>query len=636
MSNSIVISHAFVLPERDFEQWLQVMGPYRKQFKRVSVLRGSAGHNLNRYRNVSAVEAPLTWQDDSALQHIRRIYPAVVLVDVVPASSPQQLASILQRRIKNRDRYGATDNDPQHIFLRFALAWMSSARPMRVLGAFNDDAEAGPLRPSMDIATQRGADVLCAAGGVVSAINAARTALQVSTQVEQQRYITSYEGLERLRVKRGQKLRIGQVIAQAAGERLSITVQNPPRGGKSLLGWDNLLNPRDSIFIPELRARPQRDGLRLRKMPGLDSPVIGRVYSWQLLEPLEQSGRAIEKFGKRGAWLRVRAASGGRGYCAAWYLQATTQQEGVVALPGINPVGVNLDVNHPLGRPAPASLGKLGWLRFGYNVSQARGSEDIDKALQRYLPLMEKYRKAGYRIIFVTSHQTYGEGKSQYWPWSQMTDSKWRGLRKRFTRMMQAIARQWAGRDIVGAWQIWNEPDSLAAVASVPMSAHNYGALFAEAQQAVRSEDSRVKIITAGFNSGPQSGSAYARRMLRVVPADAQPDGIAFHPYGRGVNGHPYYALFGHIDESVWAYSAVLPEKPLWMTEFGVLDRPKDSPTQIAHYATEMLRYLKTQYPGKFAALVWYAWAQGMHNGYGLVDRHGKARPPLTERFLEA
>ena len=79
--------------------------------------------------------------------------------------------------------------------------------------------------------------------------------------------------------------------------------------------------------------------------------------------------------------------------------------------------------------------------------------------------------------------------------------------------------------------------------------------------------------------------------------------------------------MFGHIDESVWAYSSVLPEKPLWITEFGVLDRPNDSAGQIARYATDMVRYLKTQYPGRIAALVWYAWAQGMHNGYGLVDK---------------
>ena len=148
--------------------------------------------------------------------------------------------------------------------------------------------------------------------------------------------------------------------------------------------------------------------------------------------------------------------------------------------------------------------------------------------------------------------------------------------------------------------------------------------------------DSAVQIITAGFNSGPVRGSAYVREMQTVLPDGIKPDGIAFHPYGRGVNGHPHYALFGHIDESVWAYSAVLPDKPLWITEFGVLDRPDDDIGAITRYATDMIRYLKTQYPGRIAAMIWYAWAQGMHNGYGIVDSAGQDRPPLTQRFLSA
>ena len=160
--------------------------------------------------------------------------------------------------------------------------------------------------------------------------------------------------------------------------------------------------------------------------------------------------------------------------------------------------------------------------------------------------------------------------------------------------------------------------------------------MFDQLYRAIRSADSGVRVLTAGFSSGPQRGSAYARQMLRVMPDDVRPDGIAFHPYGRGVNSHPHYSVFGHIDESVWAYSAVLPDKSLWITEWGVLDRPQDDPAHIARYAADMIHYLRRQYPGKIAALIWYAWAQGMHNGYGLVDQNSRPRPPLTERFLSA
>ncbi len=632
MSSNKVISHAFVLPDRNFYEWLAVLRPYLAKFERVAVVRSPAGNNLNRFRNVTAVDAPLTWWQDSALTHIRRIYPSVVMVDVIDVSEPQELAPIISRRVENDDRYGERDSEPQHIFHRFVLEWMTSARPFAVLDRFNADPEQGDLRRSLDLLTHANADVICGAPGTVIT---AGESIQVESIIDGQRFITTYEGLKEGLISVGDDLALGQALAKATGDRLSITVQNPPNG-LSLLGWDNLMNPRDYIYIPQFRARPLVDGLNVRRLPSVYASIAGRVYSWHLLEPQEHHGRAIEKIGAQGSWLKVSSITGVEGYAAAWYLQATTLAEGVEALPGLNPVGVNLDIYHPLGKPAPARLGAIGWVRFGYNVSNGRGSEDINAALARYLPQIEAYRDAGYRVVLATSHQTYGEGKSEFWPWSQMTDAKWALLRRRFAQMMSEIARQWAGRDLIGAWQIWNEPDSLSGVASVSMSARHYGEMFAEIHRAIRSVDSDVQIITAGFNSGPLGGSAYAREMLDVLPEDVVPDGIAFHPYGRGVNGHPYYSMFGHIDESVWAYSAVLPEKPLWITEFGVLDRPNDSAGQIARYAIDMIRYLKTQYPGKIAALVWYAWAQGMHNGYGIVDQAGRPRSPLTERFLSA
>ena len=263
MSSSSVISHAFVLPDRNFYEWLDTLRPYLAKFERVAVVRSPAGNNLNRFRDVTAVNAPLTWWQDSALTHIRRVYPSVVLVDVIDVSTPEALAPIIARRVENDDRYGQLDTEPQHIFYRFVLEWMTSARPMAVLDRFNEDSEKGDLRRSLDIATSANANVICGAAGAVTAVG---EMIQVSTMVEGRQYVTTYEGVKDASVSVGDEVELGQALAKAAGERLSITVQNPPNGA-SLLGWDNLMNPRDYVYIPQFRARPLVDGLNVRKLP---------------------------------------------------------------------------------------------------------------------------------------------------------------------------------------------------------------------------------------------------------------------------------------------------------------------------------------------------------------------------------
>ena len=641
MPNEEVISHALVLPDHNFDKWLEIARPYQEHFADVVIVRSPAGNDLNRFRNVSAVEAPLTWMSDSALTHIRRVYPQVVMVDVIRAATPARLRAIVHGRIGRNDRYGELEMEAPHIFLRFVLQWCSSARPMAISESFNFHPSRGGLRAGITIRSAAGADVLCAASGEVVSIaggsktDGSRGALQVESLVDGRRFITSYEGIKLMRAQLGAEVRQGQILAKSQDNSLRIILQNPPDGGMQFAQLNNVVNPRDYIYIPEFRVRPTIDYLRLRSVPSPRGKILGRVYSWDLLEPLERHGRALEKIGVAGKWIKVRSIRGVEGYAAAWFLGATTASEGVEALPGVNPVGVNLDAYHDMGKPPASRLGGLGWVRFGYNVSNFRGSEDIAAALQRYLPLVESYREAGYRVVFTTSHQTYGEAKDEFWSWPQMTDDKWQRLIRRFAEMMSDIAAQWAARDLVSAWQIWNEQDAhIGAVASVPMSVENYTKMFAQVYRAIRSADSDVNIITGGFTGGPQRGGAYARRLLRGLPDDVKPDGIAFHPYGRGLNDQPKYAVWGHIDESVWAYSAVLPNKPLWITEWGVLDRPGDDINHICKYVTDMVRHLKVNYPGKFAAIIWYAWAEGMHNCYGIVDRQGKPRPPLTERFL--
>ncbi|MCU0496080.1 MAG: SH3 domain-containing protein [Anaerolineae bacterium] len=386
--------------------------------------------------------------------------------------------------------------------------------------------------------------------------------------------------------------------------------------------------------LPKLYVRPTSDGVRLREQPS-DGKPVGQVYMRDTLEVLEPTDNAITKLGIQNQWIKLKTPFGLEAYAAAWMLTKTDPPPPIVRIKAGNIVGMNLDQFHPLGTPTPERLSGLGWVRFGYNVSMGKGSQDLQAAYNLYRPLAERYARAGLKVMFVLTHQTYGEGRDEFWPWATMTDASWRTLTGRFTDMVGQIIKQYAGQDLVHAWQVWNEQDApIGAAASVPMTPSNYSYLLGQTVQCIRSIDPQTAVISGGHTRGPQAGSKYARETINVMPTVELPDGIAFHPYGRGTTPGDRYSNWGHIDEEVNAYMGILPDRPVWITEWGVLDKENDAPADIARYATNFMTHLRDKYPGRIAAAIWYAWAIGMHNGFGLVGRDDRPLEPLYGNFL--
>ena len=638
-----IISHAFVLPDKDFEAWLEASKVYMATFERVAVVRSPAGNDLNRFRNVTAVEAPRVWYKDDAHAHIRRAYPMVVRVDVIRAKTPAELASIVQARVAVRDRYGEGQNNPVHLYDRFTLEWPTDARPYRVTGRFYDDPADEEDYEGIDIHAPGGAQVMAAAPGIVSKVALANDQhnygpyVQVKTLFNNITYLVTYGNLRTVAARLGQPIEVGDKLGESAGPSIRLIGQNPPHG---LRGFQipNVIDPTPLIFLQGLKVSPMVNVLNIRSLPSTDGEIIGQVRPWDLLDSLEPHGRTLVKLGVTGQWLRVRMPDGKIGYTAAWYLKARAKDETFEAFPGVNPVGVNLDRVHPQGVPDTSRLGALGWVRFGYNVSAGRGSEDIYAAYDTYAPVLERYARAGRKVVLTFTHQTYGEGKQEFWPWQQMSDDQWRKLTARLADMMRRIAAQYAGKDLVHAWQVWNEQDApIGASASVPMHAHNYAHMLTETMRAIRSSDSTVQIITGGHTGGPGLGAPYARQTMALMPSGFRPDGIAFHPYGRGAAQSPTkYRHFGLLEESIMAFSQILPDKPLWITEWGVLNAAQEPSDAIGGYALDFVKLVKSRFGGMIATMIWYAWAEGMHNGYGIVDGGGNPRHGLTAEFLGA
>ncbi|MCA9903730.1 MAG: M23 family metallopeptidase, partial [Anaerolineae bacterium] len=240
MSTTSTISHALVLPDQNFFDWLRATDPYTRAFERVVVVRSPAGNDLNRYRDVTAVQTPGVWINNDAVSHIRRAYPNVVRIDVINVTTPDQLRTKLETRIAQADRFGENLNDG-HINDRFIIMWPSDAQPARILRKFNADLGDGRRNEGIDVFTVPGSNVRAAVAGTVSGIVRQSSALnygeyvQVTTVFNGQTYVVTYTNLQNISVALGTGVKQGDVIGQAKEAYSRLVVQRSGSGSSGYM-----------------------------------------------------------------------------------------------------------------------------------------------------------------------------------------------------------------------------------------------------------------------------------------------------------------------------------------------------------------------------------------------------------------
>ena len=494
---------------------------------------------------------------------------------------------------------------------------------------------------SMEIAAAQGTPVRAVVAGTISSTK------DGSLQITGAEAVVVYAGIQNISVQAGQAVTAGAPLAQAgAGGKIKLMVYQPidPTSLFEKPAAQPIASTAVAAAIADAQAAqntkifltPTMDGLRIRETP-VDGKPMGTLKLDEIVESMEPAEVTKSKLGVENQWLQIRRADGTSAYTAAWLLR-------VVAAPTFVPVsgsllGMNLDIHHPQGRPEPAAMQGIGWVRVKFNVSfnpenGSYGNKDIEAAYRRYLPHIQRYAQSGMKVLMVFTHQLYGEGAG--FDWAQMDSGRWRQLVPTYADFARQVAAKFNGTNLIHCYQIWNEQDTKPehARAAVPIPAEDYGYMLTEAIRAIRQADTTTPIITGGHTTGPGPGSTYAKATLSAMPPDVRPDGLAFHPYGRGVKGHRF-SNWGPLSEEIEAYSAVLPGKPLWITEWGVLDHQgrTDVINDVCDYCGGFMSILKKDYPSKVAAAIWYAWADGMDNGFGLVDSGGKPKPTLYDKW---
>ncbi len=504
-------------------------------------------------------------------------------------------------------------------------------------------------------------DVYAPPGTPIVAVMAGNIAVTADNrlQITSEQMIVTYSGLQNIHVQPGQTVNNGDVIAESgSAESIQLMVyQNvDPTNLFEKIVTPATVSPEQPTVTTPLAAAdsvyltPTRDGLRVREQP-VDGNPIGQLKLGEVVASLEGAADTRNKVGVDGEWLHIRRYDGTTAYTAAWFLQLS-DQTAVAAAPDVTPVatavaapttdsllGMNLDIYHPQGHPSPDAMQGIGWVRIKFNVSfnpdnGSYGNQDIEAAYNRYRPFIQQYVNAGMKVLMVFTHQLYGEGAG--FNWTQMDSGRWRQLGPTYANFARQVAAKFNGSGLVHCYQIWNEQDTKPehARAAVPIPAADYGYLLTETIRAIRTADQTTPIITGGHTTGPSRGSQYAKSTLAAMPPDIRPDGIALHPYGRGVLGHRF-SNWGPLSDSIKQYSAVLPDVPIWITEWGVLDHQgrTDVIDDVTDYAAGFMNIIKNEYPRKVAAAIWYAWADGMDNGFGLVDANGQPKSRFNDKW---
>lgn len=656
------MSHAIVLPNDNFDAWLNATKAYTQAFEKVAVIRSPAGNDLNRYHTITAVNSPKTWFDDKPLDHIRRAYPLVVRVDIIEAKTPADLQTILAVRIANKDRYGEKSNVPPHIFERFTLAYPTKHRPARITRRFSTSTDANPdTYEGVDINTEAGADILCAASGKVVKVVTNNDSLnygayvQIATTVEGVTYTTTYAGLKDIKVQNNADVKVGDVIGKASGDALKLVVQSSA-GGFSEFKLPNVVDPTLFIYWSNLRLRPT-GSLRVRDKPNTDGKILATLTTSDLVETVEPHGRVLAKVGVPNQWIRLRRAGTEEAYSSAEYLRAVSLDDegagGVIVLDpilrGTKITGVNLDLDNPAGNPDPAQLAGLGWVRLKFNVSRnpnfpphdearAFGNQDVNFTFNRYLPYLQACQRAGVKVILILGHQTYGEGGG--FTWESLNDERWKTFfTPNFINIVKQTAQIFKDKNLVHAYQIWNEQDTLPEHirSAIPIKPEIYGYLLSESIKAIRAIDTKTLIITGGLVTGAGNGLNYINTAFRNMPSNIRPDGIGFHAYGNGPVGNPF-TIHGDLVTAVNHLRQALPTKPIWITEWGVLGKQGDDSIapSVGQYVTAFYNEIKNKLAGKVACAVWYAYGDGMDDGYGLINFNKQKRQPLFDAFFKA
>lgn len=278
---------------------------------------------------------------------------------------------------------------------------------------------------------------------------------------------------------------------------------------------------------------------------------------------------------------------------------------------------MNIDPRNSSAAPDPSLLTGIKYARFAYNISNGTGittPQTAQDAANLYAPYIDRLRSAGKVPIIVLTHQTYGEGRD----WRNMSSTQWQAFVDEWvTYVTEHVVKRYIGKCI---WQVWNEQDN-GSEAAVGVEPPIYSMMLRRTWNSIKGIDGGAPILTGGFVSGPGLGLQYASRMepnwMRYC------NGVATHEYGsEGATPYPGNST-GRIEPKIAQWKNAT-GKPIWITEYGVLNNPDAPYNTVVNYTRDFMKAIE----GRAETGCYFAYGH-QHNGYPVIGSDDRPRPEL-------
>jgi hypothetical protein len=173
-----------------------------------------------------------------------------------------------------------------------------------------------------------------------------------------------------------------------------------------------------------------------------------------------------------------------------------------------------------------------------------------------------------------------------------------------FVNFMQAfMAHQWTVNgptyaDVVSAYEIWNEPNYIQF--SNPISPEAYASLLAAIYPAIKAVDPSATVVAGAVGATQDSPFTmdpveFVQRMLTALGPNALNlfDALSIHPYGDQIpfSGSCPTCSAGMLTprEQVEAIMAMIGDKKVWLSEYGVASTDAAGYQQQAQWITDLL-----------------------------------------------